>query len=331
MSNRVYVFAILSVAGLVAFCAAFAASSPGPEAASLTDDGSKITVKLSGELFTEYHYKGFAKPILYPIIGPTGAGMTRNWPIKEGVKGEANDHPHHKSFWYTHGSVNGVDFWMEGDKAGKVVHDKLLKAEAAGGRAVIQTADKWVGPDGKCVCTDERTMTFSTGPAGRFIDFEITLIAGDGDVTFGDTKEGTMAIRTCPPLRLTNDKKRGVTEANGKAVNSEGVEGKDVWGKRAKWVDYWGLLEGKTVGVAIFDHPGNPRHPTWWHARDYGLIAANPFGINDFEKKGKGAGDLKIPAGQKVTFRYRFYFHTGDVAQAEIAKRYEEYAGAAGK
>lgn len=135
-----------------------------------------------------------------------------------------------------------------------------------------------------------------------------------------------MAIRTCPPLRLKNDKKRGVTGAKGKAVNSAGVRDKAVWGKRAQWVDYSGPVAGKVVGVAIFDHPDNPRHPTWWHARDYGLIAANPFGVHHFERKGAGAGDMKIPAGEKRTFRYRFYFHTGDAAAADIAGRYARYA-----
>ena len=113
----------------------------------------------------------------------------------------------------------------------------------------------------------------------------------------------------------------------GHIINSEGVTGNDTWSKRADWVDYYGPVKGEIVGVAIFDHPDNPRHPTWWHVRDYGLFAANPFGIHDFEKKPAGAGDLVIPAGQSVTFKYRFFFHKGDEKQGKVAEHYRDYAG----
>ena len=140
-----------------------------------------------------------------------------------------------------------------------------------------------------------------------------------------------MAIRTHPNLRLQNDPDRGVTTANGQAVNSEGVRGPAVWGKRADWIDYWAQIDGKTVGIAIFDHPSNPRHPTHWMARSYGYIGANPFGLNAFEGKPPGTGDMKIPADTSVTFRYRFVFHEGDAEQAKIAQRYRQYAeGGAG-
>jgi hypothetical protein len=112
----------------------------------------------------------------------------------------------------------------------------------------------------------------------------------------------------------------------GHAVNSEGHRDGDLWGKRAKWVDYWGDVEGKTVGIAIFDHPSNPRHPTWWHARSYGLVTANPFGIHDFEDKPAGTGDMVIKQGESVTFRHRFLFHEGDAESAEIEKAYAAFA-----
>jgi hypothetical protein len=112
----------------------------------------------------------------------------------------------------------------------------------------------------------------------------------------------------------------------GHIVNSEGVRDGATWGKRAKWVDYYGPADGKQVGMAIFDHPSNPRHPTWWHVRDYGLFAANPFGVHDFEKKPAGEGDMKVPAGQSVTWRYRFYLHEGDEKAGKVAEAYEAYA-----
>ncbi len=313
---------------LMAVCAAVGFLWPAgavSSAVTVKELPGRLRVEVDGGLFAEYVYEGYAKPILYPLIGPHRIGMTRNWPMKE-VAGEARDHKHHKSLWYTHGDVNGVDFWGEGGRSGRIVQDKVLKVATGPGGAVILTANEWRGPDQHVVCTDTRRVGFSVFPRGRMIDFEITISASNGDVVFGDTKEGTMGIRTHPNLRLRNDPSRGVTTANGHAVNSEGVRDKEVWGKRAKWVDYWGTVGGKVVGVAIFDHPGNPRHPTWWHARDYGLIAANPFGVHDFEGKPEGTGDLKIPAGESRSWRYRFVFHENDAEEAGVAGLYEDFA-----
>jgi len=311
---------MVPVVGLCVAAAAVQAVKSPAKSVAVKDLGGKIEVKLGGELFTEYYYKGFAKPILYPIIGPGGVPMTRNYPIKKGVKNEATDHPHHTSLWYTHGAVNGQDFWLLGKNKGKIVHDKIVKAGASDGRGVIRTRNKWVAANGKVQCTDERTIAYLAVGDDPAIDYEITFKASEGKVILGDTKEGSMAIRTNPVLRVDGP------VAKGKCCNSEGVKGKAIWGKRAKWVDYWAPIEGKTVGVAIFDHPSNPRHPTWWHARTYGLITANPFGLHNFERKGKGAGNMTIKAGKSVTFRYRFLFHSGDVKEAKIAERYEEFA-----
>jgi hypothetical protein len=157
-------------------------------------------------------------------------------------------------------------------------------------------------------------------PNERMFDFEITLFAGNQDVTLGDTKEGTMAIRLAETMRL-----KGKT-GHGHIVNSEGVRDEDTWGKRAAWCDYYGPVGDKTVGVAMFDHPQNPRYPTWWHVRDYGLFAANPTGQHEFEKlTNKTAGDLTIPAGQSLTFKYRFYFHEGDEKQGAVAEHYKAF------
>jgi hypothetical protein len=161
-------------------------------------------------------------------------------------------------------------------------------------------------------------------PGGRAIDWEITLQATEGDVRIQDTEEGTMGIRTHPNLRLQNG--NGVTSANGQAINSEGVTGKDVWGKRAAWIDYWGTVNGKVVGIALYNHPRNPRHPTWWHARPYGLFTANPFGIHDFEGEPAGSGDMTIRSGHSVTLRYRIVLHAGSPTEAGIAEQYSVYA-----
>jgi hypothetical protein len=151
------------------------------------------------------------------------------------------------------------------------------------------------------------------------MDFEITIHASEGKVIMGDTKEGSMAIRLTPTMRLKGK------VGKGHILNSEGQKDGQTWGKRAAWCDYYGPVKDQIVGVAIFDHPDNPKHPTWWHVRDYGLFAANPFGQHDFERKEKGVGEITIPAGESLTLKYRFYFHKGDTNQADVAKHYREY------
>ncbi len=296
---------------------------------TIKQSDDRLRVRIDGQLFTEYIFRGHSRPVLFPIIGPHGLGMTRSFPIKMSVPGESHDHPHQKPMFFAHGWVDGVNFFAEFADSGKTVHDKLLKVESGSARGRIQTSNKWVAPNGKIVCTDTRTLSFQAVPGGRAIDWEITLHASHGDVTFRDDKHGIMAIRMHPNLRLDNDPKRGVTTANGQAVNSEGVSGKAVFGKRAKWIDYWGKIDDKTVGIAIFDHPGNPRHPTWWMARGYGYVAADPFGAHAIGGEPPGTGDMLIKAGESVTFRYRFVFHEGDPKQARIAEQYGHYAKAA--
>lgn len=288
------------------------------EGVAVTEQDGKLRVEVGGALFTEYRYQNVARPYLYPIIGPQGTPMTRDWPMLN-TTNETTDHVHHKGLWFAHGTINGVNFWAENEKCGKTVHEKTLQITSGRERGMIRTLNKWIAPGGETVCTDEREICFHADTATRMIDYAITLIASHGPVTFGDTKEGTMAIRIPTPMT-------GIGPAGtGHIVNSEGVRDKETWGKRAAWVDYFGSVAGKTVGIAMFDHPQNPRHPTWWHVRTYGLFAANPFGQHDFEQKPAGIGDFNLAAGARVTFRYRFVFHTGDEKDAKIASRYQAY------
>lgn len=296
------------------------------EMVTIKQSDDRLSVQIDGELFTEYIFRGHSRPVLFPIIGPHGLSMTRSWPIKMGVPGESHDHVHQKPMFFAYGWVNGVNFFAEAADSGKTVHDKLQKVESGSERGLIQTTNKWITVDEKIICTDTRTLSFQAFPGGRAIDWEITLHASHGELTFRDDKHGIMAIRTHPNLRLDNAPDRGVTTANGQAVNSEGVSGKEVFGKRAKWIDYWGKIDDKMVGIAIFDHPDNPRHPTWWMARGYGYVAADPFGAHAIGGEPPGTGDMTIPAGESITFRYRFLFHEGDPKQAKINEQYKQYA-----
>jgi len=297
---------------------ALAAQTPGVQITRLAD---RLHIEVNGRLFTEYFFKDVPRPYFYPLIGPGDVPLTRNFPMKP-VAGEEKDHPHHRSLWFAHGSVNGHDFWTEQKDFGRIVHEGFSRITSGADTGVIQSSNKWVAAAGEVFCTDERTLRIYTPrrPGEQMFDFDITLRASNGDVTFGDTKEGSMAVRLAESMRLKK------SAGQGHIVLSTGVRDNETWGKRADWCDYWGPVDGKTVGIAIFDHPQNPRHPTWWHVRDYGLFAANPFGQHDFEKlPDKTAGNLKVPAGKSVTFRYRFYLHEGDDQQGKVAEKYQQY------
>jgi len=297
-------------------------AAPSTRKVSIDEVDGKLRVEINGKLFTEYNYQDVPRPFFYPVIGPTGVPVIRHWPMKEG-ENEEKDHKHHRSLWFTHGEVNGHDFWSEGSGSGKIVHEKFDKITSGRDVGIIQSRNKWVARDGKVICTDTRTQRFYNRPDGQIMDFEITIHASHGKVVMGDTKEGSMAIRLAPTMRV-----EGVEGKVGKGhiINSEGHRDGAAWGKRAAWCDYYGPVNGDIVGVAIFDHPTNPKHPTWWHVRTYGLFAANPFGVHNFENKPKGTGDITIPAGESLTFRYRFYFHKGNEKQAKVAEKYRQYA-----
>ena len=215
-------------------------------------------VKIDGRLFTEYLVRSGTKPILWPIIGPTGTPMTRDFPMRD-RPGEMKDHPHQRSLWFSHGNVNGVDFWAERGKVGTIKHLEFTKI-VGGKPAVIATRNAWIAPDGERVCEDQRILRFDTDGDARWIDFDITLKATDGKLVFGDTKEGTFGVRMAQTLCV--DARDG-----GKIVNSHGQVNGAAWGRPAAWVDYHGPIDGKTVGIAIFNHPGSFRYPTHWHVR----------------------------------------------------------------
>jgi len=313
-ANQIILALLLAAVG--ASGAGTAPALPGIRFATQPD---RLRVEANGQLLTEYYYTNVPRPFCYPLIGPDGKEMTRNYPMKK-VEGEQTDHPHHRSFWFTHGAVNGVDFWTESEEAGKIIHRGFTELTPGLKSGSFKTRNDWVTKEGKLICTDERTMTFY--PPGtndeRVIDCQITMHAGADGLVFGDTKEGSFAIRVAE----TMPSKKG----RGDMLNSEGDRGAKAWGKRARWCDYWGPVGDSIVGMAIFDHPGNPNYPTWWHARDYGLFAANPFGKHDFESlKDKTAGDVKVAANGSITFRYRVLLHRGTAMDANIAAKYSEY------
>jgi len=294
----------------------------------LTRLDDRVRIEIGGKLFSEYRFRGAPRPCLYPILDADGISYTRDWPMKDNPA-EIHDHDWHRSVWFGHGLVNGVDFWREipEKKTGSIVHAAILE-QRDGDEGLLRTRNRWQTADDKTVLTDETTIRFRRTSDGTWLDYEIRLKASEGPLVFGDTEEGAMAVRVNEAIRVTQGKnKKDYRRGTGHIINAAGDRGKPAWGKRAPWCDYYGPLPGgPTIGVAIFDHPQNPTHPTWWHVRDYGLFAANPFGKHDFEKlKDEHAGDLRVPAGGELVLRYRILFHRGDEKAAHIAEHYRDY------
>ena len=288
----------------------------------------RIEVLSDGKpLTTLYFGPEAAKPYLHPLRAADGAIVSRQYPMRDDVPGEAHDHPHHRGMWFSHGDVNGFDFWAnERDqepqsKKGRIV----LKGVHKAGDGLIRADFEWRSPDGELLLTDDRLYRFSVEGDNVVIDNEISLEASYKSVHFGDTKEGTFAIRIHPSLRETKpDRKPG----KGVILSSTGAIGeKAAWGKAAPWVDYSGPIGGKQYGITIMDHPFNPKHPTYWHVRAYGLFAANIFGEHDFYRDENRDGSVTLEPGQQLNFRYRVVIHPGDAAEAGVARLYDAWAG----
>ena len=278
-------------------------------------EGKGLRVEVDDQPLTTYHPDLGPKPILFPLIGPTRAAFTRAFPMEQ-VEGEDKDHPHQRSFWFTHGKVNGVDFWSELPGHGAI---RETSRSALPGRLVgiLRTTNDWVDPAGKTVCQDERTLRFRALKSAWLVDFDVTIKASNGPVTFGDTKEGMFGVRVASVLDA--NRKEG-----GKITNADGLTNADAWGKASPWVDYAGKIDGKAVGIAIMNHPDSFRYPTTWHVREYGLFAANPFGWKDFGRA--ESGEYTLPAGESITFLYRVVLHEGDTASANLPAAFEAYA-----
>lgn len=301
------------------------------DSVSLERKGHRIEVLIEGQPFTAFHFGPEAtKPYLHPLRAKDGTIVTRGYPMED-IDGEQRDHPHHRGVWFSHGEVNGVDFWanekeqrVRGNK-GTIELDKVTAVESGSSKGLIEASFAWKGPKGDRLLTERRSMAFGRSGEDNFIDFDIVLTAETDSVHFGDTKEGTFAVRMATELEEQHFRAKGIPRT-GRIVNAEGqsTEAK-TWGKRSAWVDYSGSIGGKPMGVAVFDHPRNPKHPTYWHVRGYGLFAANVFGEHDFLADESRDGSITLAKGEKLRFRYRVLVHPGRTRETNLARKHTDW------
>jgi len=286
-------------------------------------DEAGATVLVDGRALTRFHLDP-RRPYFFPVRGPRGEHMTRRFPMEAGVPGEAADHPHHQGLWLAHGDVNGHDFW-HGGATPPQRRLQALTADASGPLFGGFTARfELLDPAGASLGTEVQRWRFWSLGQDRLLEVAAEFGAGRAGLSFGDTKEGFFGIRTHPALRLNGE------AATATLLDSAGRRDGDIWGQRAAWVDASGVVDARPAGVTLFDHPDNPRHPTWWHARDYGLLAANPFGVHDFERKPAGTGDFHVAPLDSVQFRWAVLLHDGDAARAQIPDRWSDWAASGG-
>ena len=303
----------------------------------------QIDILYNNQLLTAYcYYDSSRKPVLFPVNTVDGVTVTRGYPFRM-VPGERTDHPHHTGIWLNYESVNGLDFWNNStaipvekrDQYGTIRHRKVLSKTASGNTATLVTSSVWVRPDEKVLLNETTTFRFAVHGKDFIIDRKSVLTAADTTVLFKDVKDGMIAIRVARELELPSkeassfvDEKGNVTKVppSGNGVTgmyyaSNGLRGDSVWSSKGPWVMLSGRKEGKEITISLIDHPSNVGYPTYWHARGYGLFAANPLGRKVFSN-GKEELNFSLKPGSSVAFQYRFVVHSGKRPSADEMNRW---------
>jgi len=284
------------------------------------DDRNCLDVVVLGKVFTTYHYgKEWVRPFLHPVIGPGGVRVTRSWPVDGSVKGETHDHHHHKSIWVAYGECDKVDNWSEEKGHGSQRHRKFLSLTSGPVYGEFVEKVDWCAANERKQFEEIRTMRFYALTGGaRMFDVGVSFRMTEKQVTFHDTKEGGLiSVRVTSSMDVPR---------TGRIENGYGgVNERETWGKSAPWCDYSGVVDGHHVGIAILDHETNPRYPTQWHVRDYGLMTANCFAWSYYRPEAKIKGDMTFRKGSTATWRYRLYVHKGDARKGNVRGRFIDY------
>ncbi len=308
----------------------------------------KVVITIDGKPFTDLIYTDtMEKPFLYPIYAANGKTITRGFPWNP-APNDPVDHPHHIGLWFNYESVNGLDFWnnsyaIEADKKknyGWVRTQKILHTKSGKQASVAYTAD-WTDQQKKVLLVETTDLNFSTIGNDRVIE-RITKLTAIEDVNFNDVKDGMLGLRVAHELELPISETKKYTDASGivtyvKAnkdstvtgnyLTSEGKQGDAAWGTRGNWCMLYGKLGGDSISIVMIDHPKNPGYPTYWHARNYGLFAANPLGQKVFSN-GKTVLNFKLAKGESATFRYKIIIAAGTnrLQNATIEKLAQEFS-----
>ncbi len=328
---------LFCTAGMFMSGSAFAKDGGGVQV--VADEANKsVNITIDGKAFTSYVWPTtLKKPVLYPLIAADGVTVTRGYPLAP-RDGERVDHPHHAGMWFNYGNVDGFDFWNNSDaikpegrdKMGTVYHRKIVSTKSGKDRGELVAESVWINGKGKEVLKETTKLIFSRNKDERIIDRVTTLEALD-HVVFHDDKEGVLGIRVAHFLESATEKGGIFNDANGNPtkvdaspagatgvyLTSEGKKGDDAWGTRGRWCELTGNTDGHVESIAILDHTKNPGYPTYWHARGYGLFAANPLGRKIFDPK-QTQFDYTMEKGQSTTFRYRVILMSHAAAPEEM-------------
>jgi hypothetical protein len=324
---------LFRVAGIVVGTGCSLSSILGAASIDLKRGQHQIDVVVDGKPFTTYYLlPDVVRPYLMPLRTPSGLIVTRGFPVQNDVSGAnpkaSSFEPHQRPLFFGHGNIDGLDFWQEAtfdkyytDHGHQAYGHMVLKSvdipRSGSDPNKIQARFELADPNNRVIAEETQTFIFNGDAKTRRIDCEFVVRATAGPVDFGDTKEGSFGIRLAPELSAPHEH----------MLNSQGAKGeRDIWGKPADWVEYSGTIQGKQVGIAVFDHPTSFRHPTTWHARAYGLLAANPFGLREFTKDDNKDGSWAVPEGKTITFRYRVVIFDGELSPSQLADAYQEYA-----
>ena len=343
------VFALLVISAVLGWAKGMSQTKPSEKGVRVVANEAtrRVDVLIDGKPFTSYIWPDTVKkPVLYPLRAATGTIVTRGYPL-EPRPGERVDHPHHVGLWFNYGDVNGLDFWnnseaikpAERNKYGTIRHVKIKRVASGKDRGELEVEMDWLTPDGKALLREETTFIFHAAPNLRAIDRITKLTALDERVVLHDNKEGVIGIRVARQLEQPADKPEVFTDASGKATavpkldntgvtgnyrSSEGETGDAVWGTRGKWTMLTGKIEQEPITLAILDHPKNPGYPTYWHARGYGLFAANPLGQKVFSD-GKQELNFTLEPKQSATFRYRILILSGKATAEAMEAQYQHF------
>jgi len=337
---------------LVAFAAVRkpAAVDGGSMAVTVTPDEAarRVDIVIGGKPFTSYIWPdAVKKPVLDPIRGAHGTIVTRGWPLNP-RPGERVDHPHHVGLWFNYENVNGLDFWnnseaikpAERSKMGTIRHRAIVSARGGAQRGALTAESDWLTPAGAVLLRERTEFVFAGDAATRTIDRIATLTAAGERVIFADAKDGMLGMRVArqleqpsnEPLVFTDIAGRQTTVpkldnagVTGEYLSSEGKKGDAVWSTRGRWTLLAGIIGAQPITIAMIDHPKNPGFPTYWHARGYGLFAANPLGQKVFSD-GRETMNFTLEPGQSATFRYRIVVLDEKATPARIEREFTSFA-----